>query len=252
MIYLFGHKGFVGTGIGLRLQDHGIEYIGIDRENYDLYKGSRCDLFINAAGNSKKFLAAQDPQLDFQMNVADVMRSLSDFQYGTYIYLSTIDVYDDHEHPENNAEDTTIDPVHLSNYGFHKRLAELLVMRHAQHWLILRLGGMVGPGLKKNAIYDLQHGGKLYINPKSAYQYISTLDVGEAILRLKDSDKEMFNVCGDGTITPEQIADWLGKELPADSSTLPRETYLVNIGKLKEAMRVKTSEETVRAFLHVP
>ena len=46
-------------------------------------------------------------------------------------------------------------------------------MRHStRNWLILRLGGFVGLGLKKNPIYDILQGGPLWLAPESELQFL--------------------------------------------------------------------------------
>ena len=51
----------------------------INRENYNRYLGSRADILINANGNSKKYLAQEDPILEFEKSVLSVKKSLEDF-----------------------------------------------------------------------------------------------------------------------------------------------------------------------------
>lgn len=174
MIYLLGGNGFVGSAYARLLAAHGLPHQIITRENYDSLCGIGCDIFINANGNSKKFLATREPLNEFDQSVRSVARTLEDFRCGTYVFLSTGDVYPDQSSPGATGEDQAIDPARQSRYGLHKSLAEQLVRGTQQKWLILRMGGFVGPGLKKNAVYDMLSGGSVWLSPQSELQFIST------------------------------------------------------------------------------
>ena len=249
MIYLFGHKGFVGSGIADYFIKNNIEFTHIDRDNYSSFKGTKCSIFINAAGSSKKLLASKEPVLDFEKNFISTFNTLFDFRYDKYVYLSTIDVYDDFININNNSEEHEIFEGNLSNYGFNKYLAEKVVRKYADKWLILRLGGMVGVNLKKNVVFDLLTNKNLYVHPESEYQYINTSEVAEIIVKLSKFDNEIFNICGDGVITPKEIADKLGIELNPEFYNLRRDKYVINIDKLKRYHKVSKTKETVFEFI---
>ena len=52
--------------------------------------------------------------------------------------------------------------------------SEQLVRAAHPEWLVVRMGGFVGPGLKKNAIFDMLSGDPVWLAPESALQFIST------------------------------------------------------------------------------
>ena len=211
MIFVLGANGFVGSAFVRRLSNLNLPFIPVTRTNYTDYVGHPCRILINASGNSRKYLATREPAHEFDLSVTSVLRAICDFRPARYVHLSSIDVYNDVSNPTNNCENVSIDPAHLSAYGFSKYMAELVVKHYAPNWLILRLGGMVGPGLKKNPIYDLLHGGSLYVHPDSLYQYVSTDRVAEIVFDLAQSNirGEVFNLCGDTLISPRQVAGWL-------------------------------------------
>ena len=153
---------------------------------------------INANGNASRFRADQDPLFDFEASLATVYRSLFDFEYERYVFLSTVDVYNGTEQVELTREDIPIDPLALGAYGFHKRQAELCVMRNCPRYLVLRLGQMVGNGLKKGPVYDIMNNQPLWIDSRSRLPFMNTANVGHALLQLLESgvDREVFNVCG--------------------------------------------------------
>ena len=245
-----GAKGFVGSAFSKYLSVAMPDYKPIDRDNYHLYVDSKCDIMINANGSSKKYLSEQDPKLDFRLNVVSVIDSLKDFNCGLYVLLSTIDVYTDVSNPKYNHESVHIDAISLSNYGFHKYLAELCVMKYSHKWLIIRLGGMVGEGLKKNPVYDILHSQPLRVNPKSKYQYINTSQVAHLTYQLITDGhcNEVFNLCGDGLISLTDVQKAYG--VPYAENGLRQENYNINIQKLEALYNVPPTVSTIESFFN--
>lgn len=249
--FVLGGQGFVGSAF-VRAAAKRHKVTAITRENYEQFRGQSCDLLINANGNSKKFLAERDAPAEFDASVASVLRSLLDFPSKRYVYLSTIDVYPRVDGPRWNRETATIDPARLSRYGLHKFLAEQLVRKYANCWLICRLGGMVGEGLWKNAVYDILHDQPLRVDPASEYQYLGTDDVARTVLALvrRQKENDVFNVCGDGRIAVGEIARLAGKaDLRCASPDARRERYEISIEKLKGLVRVPRTADTIRKFM---
>ena len=167
-VFLIGGEGFVGSAYARLLARTGIEHAIITRANYDHLVGQHCDVLINANGNSRKPLAVSDPLADFDASVRSVRASLVDFQFERYVHLSSCDVYPDCSSPETTQESVPPEIGRQSPYGFHKYLAEQCVQHAAANWQVFRLGGFVGPGLKKNAIFDILHGGPLWLDPANS------------------------------------------------------------------------------------
>jgi nucleoside-diphosphate-sugar epimerase len=249
VIFIFGAAGFVGSAFVHYCQAGGLPYAAVTHETYRDWVGQPSDLFINAAGNSGKRLSMADPLRDFDRNVRDTLQSLLNFPAARYVYISSIDVYNDCAQPTHNAESASIQPARLSRYGLGKYLAEQLVRRYAAQSLIVRLGGMVGPGLRKNAVYDVTQLGRLFVDADSEYQYLHTAWVAESILQLggRCPDGDIVNLCGDGTVRPRDVAAWSGRPLPASDG--PLERYDVNISKLRTLVSVHSSESSVRRHL---
>ncbi len=249
MFYLIGADGFVGSAFGRYFHEAGVDFQPITRQNYADYVSTGCDVLINADGNSRKYLAAKDPKLDFKLNVQSAMNSLVDFDCDLYVLLSSLDVYNDVSDPNNNHEDVSIRPEELSNYGFSKYLAELFVQKYSRNWLIVRLCGMVGEGLNKNPIYDLLNAQPLRVSPHSTYHYLNTEDVAKIVYRLISDGyrNQIFNVCSDGVITISEVQSMLG--ITSEDNDTKTEHYNVNIQKLKSLYPVPSATATVREFI---
>ena len=250
MIFLMGGRGFYGSGFARALAQQGREFQIITRDNYSEFRGRRCDLFINANGNSSKLLARRSPLDDFDASVRSVRSSLVDFEYGSYVYLSSIDVYPDCSPGSPTAEATLLDPATQSPYGFHKALAEQCVRHTAKRWLIARLGGAVGPGLKKNAISDILSGGPLWLDPESRLQFLETEAAARLVLSLVDAQvtHETFNVCGRGTISLQEVQQQMGTSVAVQPGS-PRMHCEVDLRALHARLDVPETRSTVLEFV---
>jgi len=251
-IAVLGGKGFVGSAIVAAARAQGRDVLAVDVEEYPAAVGSVCRTLINANGNSKKYLADRDPCREFDASVRSVARALHDFRFERYVQLSTMDVYADKGDPAHNDEQAPIEPLRLSRYGHHKWLAEELVRFNARAWLIVRMGGFVGPGLRKNSIYDMLKGVPLRVHPDSCYQYQHSADLARIVLELVDRGAfgERFNVAGEGGMRLRDIAALIPGydpgRCPADA---PIERCDLNIEKIKAVCRVAPTRETVAAFV---
>jgi nucleoside-diphosphate-sugar epimerase len=250
MILIIGGEGFVGSAFSRYCQRQGIDHAIVGRHNYDQFVGQRCEILINANGNSKKLRAREHPLLEFEESVRSVRASLVHFPADYYVYLSTCDVYPDCSSPGMTSEERRLDVTSQSPYGFHKYLAEQCVRHAGGHWLILRLGGLVGPGLKKNAIFDILQGGPLWLDPGSELQYLATDDAARIAFELIDrgEDRQVFNVCGKGLIQLTEVIKAAGRSVTGQPGS-PRVRYDVAIEKLERLMAVPETQQTLINFV---
>jgi nucleoside-diphosphate-sugar epimerase len=251
MIFILGAKGFLGAAVSRACREQNLEFCGIEPEDYTDYVGQPCDVLINANGNSRKYLAQQSPLEDFAMNVGSVRQSLEDFRYGKYVLFSSAEVYPDSSGPATTDENSVIDPALQTPYGFHKYLAEQCVRHRAARWLIVRLSGFVGPGLKKNAVYDVMNGNPLWVDPASEFQYLHTDDLAAMVLAMAASratDGQIVNVGARGTISLSEIARRSGRSLNALPGR-PTVRCELALTRLARWVKVPTTESAVRRFL---
>lgn len=209
-------------------------------------------MVVNANGNASRFRANQDPLFDFEASLSTVYRSLFDFQYQRYVFLSTVDVYNSTAEVDSTREDVTIDPLALEAYGFHKRQAELCVMRNCPSYLVLRLGQMVGNGLKKGPLYDIMNDQPLWIDSTSRLPFMNTTNVGRALLQLLEAgvDREVFNVCGRMSVEFSRVMELF----PATSrepvqSELTVQVYEVATEKVEQFCQLPDSWDEIESFV---
>jgi nucleoside-diphosphate-sugar epimerase len=252
MIYILGGRGFVGSAFARYCAAAEMEFAVLDRENYEQFRGTACTLLVNANGNSRKPLAAKDPLFDFDASVRSVRTSLLDFRFESYLHISSGDVYADCSTPAASREEVVPDPRSQSIYGFHKWLAEQCVRNGASRWLILRLGGMVGPGLKKNAVFDVLGGGPVWLQPESRLQYIHTDDVVRIAFELVERAVwgEVFNLSGSGTMSVAEMIAALGRDVAVQPGS-PQVTYEIDTSRLAAIMPVPETRETVLRYIDV-
>jgi nucleoside-diphosphate-sugar epimerase len=252
-VFIIGGRGFIGSAFVRWCQEHDVEHAIVGRDDLHEYAGQRCDVLINAAGNSSKVLAERDPIADHRQNVEQVRELLRQFRFDVWVQLSSCDVYENLSDPAANHEDVNICYRPRSAYGFHKFLAEQYVAQCASEWLILRLGGCVGPDLRKNAVFDVLRGGPVWIHPDSRLQYMHTDDVARCTFELlgRGSRQTVFNLCGTGTVSIRQCIESSARTVTfADrASALPRVVYDVNTERVRRICTIPHSREVVRQFI---
>ena len=250
MIFIIGGNGFVGSAFVRYCERHGLEHRVITRENYEQFAGASCTLLVNANGNSSKLLSNREPLRDFDASVRTVRASLADITTDVYVLLSSCDVYPDCSTPETTREDRVVNPADQSGYGFHKALAERCVQHAAKNWLIFRLGGMVGPRLRKNAIYDILQGGPLWLAPESELQFMATDDVAGTVFRIADSGtrNDTFNLCGNGTVRLSTVMGWVDGSVEVKPDA-PAVRYNVSIEKISKLTPIPRTDEAIRRFV---
>lgn len=250
-IVLGGH-GFVGSAVVAEANKRGYEAHAVGRDEYKTMIDTSCDLLINANGNSRKYISREDPLLDFKLSVESVLRSFRDFKTDQYVFLSSIDVYEDVGHPAQNHEEVEIDAGQLSRYGFHKYLAEQIVRYEAADGLILRMGGFVGPSLWKNSVFDLLTGTPLRVHLDSVYQYMHTKDLARILFDLIEAGVKntIYNVVGQGTMSLRDVAEMVPDAHIVEADELPKEHYEINVDRLAAQCDVPQTKDTLWQFMN--
>jgi nucleoside-diphosphate-sugar epimerase len=254
-ITIIGAKGFVGSALVRYFSKKDYKTKLVTRESYSKLIGERSDVVIDASGNSKKYLAEDDPVKEFNFSVQHRLKTLFDFPADLHIHISSVDVYNDLSSHATTSEGKIIDPSLSSNYGFHKMIAEQIIQHYSNRWLIIRLAGMVGKGLRKNPVYDILNGLPIRIHPDSQYQFMNTDDVARIVCGLleKNIHGEIFNVCGDGLVSPHQIASFADKAIDLSLIDVNESKRIVDISidKIKKYFKMPKSVETIKSFISI-
>lgn len=161
---LIGYTGFVGTTL-LRQTKFDDFYRST---NINDIKGKKFDLVVCAGAPAKKWIANADPKGD-QETIDSLIECLNNIECKTLILISTVDVF---KSPNGVDENSVIDTQGLHAYGLNRYRLERFVAKRFQQHLIVRLPGLVGPGLRKNIIFDFLNDNNVEkIESRSIFQF---------------------------------------------------------------------------------
>lgn len=161
---LIGYTGFVGTSL-LRQAHFDALYRST---NIDEIAGRTFDTVVCAGAPGQKWLANREPQADLA-SIERLIEQLRTVACRRFVLISTVDVF---PHPQGVDEDSPVDEATVQPYGLHRRMLERFVETHFPDSLIVRLPGLVGPGLRKNVIFDFHNQNNLHaIDSRGSFQF---------------------------------------------------------------------------------
>lgn len=180
---LIGCTGFVGTNL-FQQRPWSCTY---SRSNIHEVVGQTFDTVVCCAAPGLKWWANQNPDAD-KKSVLDLIENLYSMSTERFILISTADVFGQ---PVCQNECDT--PCPSTPYGEHRHRLEMFVRKRFTQWQIVRLPGLVGPGLKKGPYFDLLTENRLdYLNPDSRYQWY---DVRNLWADIKDRTEPVLHLC---------------------------------------------------------
>jgi len=161
---LIGYSGFVGST--LLKQCH---FESLYRSmNLNEIEGKYFNKVVCAAAPAQKWIANREPEADLK-KIEGLIAHLKSMSCKIFILISTVDVF---KNPDGVDEDTPVDEFGLHAYGLHRRLLEKFVESHFPCHLIVRLSGLIGPGLRKNVIFDFLNNNDIHtIDSRSVFQF---------------------------------------------------------------------------------
>lgn len=161
---LIGHSGFVGST--LKRQS---TFTDLYRSNnIHEIRNQTFDLVVCAGISAKKWLANKNPEADLKA-IQALQDHLKTIKTKQFILISTVDVF---KYPVGVNEDTVVDTQNLHPYGLHRFQFEQFVRKQFPQALIVRLPGLVGPGLQKNIIFDFLNNNNLsQIDSRHQFQF---------------------------------------------------------------------------------
>ena len=167
MDLIIGGSGFVGSNF-IRANPT-VELISREAL-YGAKTAIECDRLIIAAPSAEKWKANMDPSSDWE-NITELTESVcSRFQPREILLFSTIDVYGSASNCDEQSQTRPDNP-----YGQHRSWLEKRLCDRFRNITVVRLPGLFGNGLKKNALYDITHNRVELIsrlNPRSTFQWV--------------------------------------------------------------------------------
>ncbi|WP_380179134.1 NAD-dependent epimerase/dehydratase family protein [Kalamiella sp. sgz302252] len=167
---LIGYSGFVGSTL-LKQRAFSCHYRST---NIDEICGKSFDTVVCAGAPAQKWLANKEPQDDLN-KINALIEKIKTIKCKKFILISTVDVF---KLPVNVDENSHVDEEGLHPYGLHRRYLEKFVAQHFEDFMIVRLPGLVGPGLKKNIIYDFHENNNLeQIESRGVFQFYPMINL---------------------------------------------------------------------------
>ena len=161
---LIGDSGYVGTTLRRQTDFQ----CGYRSNNISEIASENFETILCSAAPAQKWIANREPHADRQ-NIEGLIAHLKTVSCKTFILISTVDVF---SNPIGVDEDTPVNEEGLHAYGLHRRLLEKFVESHFPNHLIVRLPGLVGPGLRKNLIFDFLNDNNLQaIDSRGIFQF---------------------------------------------------------------------------------
>ena len=161
---LIGYTGFVGSTL-LKQATFKSLYRST---NINTIEGLSFDTVVCAGAPAQKWIANKDPAVDLA-KIEGLIAHLKTLTCKTFILISTVDVF---KTAINVDENSVVDEEGLNAYGLHRRYLEQFVESHFSQHLIVRLPGLVGPGLRKNVIFDFLNNNNLHaIDSRGVFQF---------------------------------------------------------------------------------
>ncbi len=181
---LIGYTGFVGKNL-----DKTQIFNKYNSKNITDLCNIPHDIIFCAAPSAEKWRINIDDSQDKE-NIYNILLNLKKTTFKKIILLSTIDVYDV---TKDFNEDYEIKSSN-NNYSRNRLYFENEIKKF-NDWLIFRLPGLFGHGLKKNVIYDLMNNNitsKININDK--YQWYNIDWLNNDINRFIHEKNKIFNL----------------------------------------------------------
>lgn len=195
---LIGHTGFVGTTLSKQTKFAA----GFRSTTIAEIDGRSFGRVVCAGAPAKKWLANQEPEAD-RATITRLIAHLERVECAEFVLISTVDVFKD---PIAVDEDTPVDTNGLHAYGANRRLLEEFVAEQFDRHLIVRLPGLVGPGLRKNVIYDLCHNNKLdAVDSRGVFQFYPMVNLWLDIETALKSNLSLVHLTAE-PITVEDVA----------------------------------------------
>lgn len=183
---LIGHTGFVGSNLA---RTGKYDAFFNSRNSGDI-RGCSFSEIVCAGTSAVKWKANRDPEADINA-IDSLVQNLRQVKAGRFVLLSTVDVY------QPAIDVTEDDPPSASGeaYGVHRAQFERFVRDHFDDVIIIRLPALYGPGLKKNAIFDLRNNHNIdSIDPRGRFQWYDVRRLEQDIAAVVNAGIHLINI----------------------------------------------------------
>jgi nucleoside-diphosphate-sugar epimerase len=241
---LIGCSGFVGSTLLKQAQFEAL----FRSTNIGDIAGKDFDIVVCAGAPAQKWIANAEPEAD-RLKIEGLISHLKQMKCKTFILISTVDVF---KHPVGIDEHTFINEYGLHAYGLHRRVLEKFVESHFSHHLIVRLPGLVGPGLRKNIIFDCLHNNNLHmIESRNIFQFYPMVNLWHDIQVALKAGLQLIHLTAEPISVQDVFLKGFGKvfnkNLGKSPITYDMQTRYANIFGVAGAYQY-TARETIQAI----
>jgi hypothetical protein len=200
---LIGHTGFVGSSLK---KQHHFDFCFRSNDIHTLVNQD-FDLLVCAGAPAKKWLANQQPEID-RASITKLIHALSSVRTKRFILISTVDVFSD---PTDVDESSSVETNGLHPYGLHRRELEQFVERQFSSALIVRLPGLVGPGLRKNIVFDIHHQNDVFkVDSRGVFQFYPMINLWTDLQAAMSLGINLLHLTAEPISVSEVSADGFG------------------------------------------
>ncbi len=212
---LIGHSGFVGSTL---LRQTRFDMM-VRSTNVSDICGKSFGLVVCAGAPAKKWLANQKPEED-QASLSQLQQALEGIRHcERFVLISTVDVY---ENPFAVTE-ALPPPMPSQAYGAHRLGLERFVRQRFPDAYITRLPGLVGPGLRKNALYDLCHNNQIdALQPASEFQFYPLVNLWADLTRQMELQLRLLHLTAAPLRLGDIASDVFGRRLGPSTAAVAR------------------------------
>jgi hypothetical protein len=211
---LIGYSGFVG---GTLLKQ--VRFDALYRSNtIHQIENQAFDVVVCAGASAQKWMANRDPVAD-RNGIDRLISHLETVTCRTFILISTVDVF---QNPVAIDEASPVDETNLHPYGLHRRLLEKFVQQKFNNSLVVRLPGLVGPGLRKNVIFDLLNDNNIHnMDSRSIYQFYPMVNLWFDIQTALTASLPLLHLAAEPVSVADVSCQGFGKPFTQILSTEP-------------------------------
>lgn len=211
---LVGHSGFVGSTL-LKQRRFDALYRS---DNIGQIEGRHFGAVVCAAAPAQKWLANREPQAD-RDNIERLADHLAKLRCERFVLVSTVDVF---RQPQAVDEGTPVGLEGLHPYGLHRRWLEQFVESSFPQHLVVRLPGLVGPGLRKNIIYDLLNRNALQaVDSRAVFQFYPMVNLWHDIDTALAAGLNLVHLCAEPVSVAQVAAQGFGVPFTQELDAAP-------------------------------
>lgn len=196
---LIGYSGFVGQTLNRQSSfKHQFRSTNAHEIGTTPYDTVYC-----CAAPAKKWLANKEPEAD-RRTIDQLISHLDRITCKTFVLISTVDVF---KTPIGVDESSPVHETGLHAYGLHRLILEKFVAEKFERHLIVRLPGLVGPGLSKNVLFDFLNDNNLHaIDHQGLFQFYPMVNLWYDIQAALNAGLSLVHLCAE-PVSVREVAE---------------------------------------------